>query len=108
MNKNAFNGEKARQAKICLEMVDSKAKSEYYGSVREISDLLEDSFTELIHDDHAMRRVIRVASRNAMRNTMPELVRYWLDGWPLTVAGAAALYGVIYGLSVVCHWLGVV
>ena len=106
MNKNAFNGEKARQAKICLEMVDSKAKSEYYGSVREISDLLEDSFTELIHDDHAMRRVIRVASRNAMRNTMPELVRYWLDGWPLTVAGAAILFGIVYGFAALMRALG--
>ena len=108
MNKYAFNGEKARQAKICMELVDSKTNSEYYGSVREISGLLEDSFTELITSDPKMRRAIRYATRNAMRNTLPDFVRYWLDGWPLTVAGAAALYGVIYGLSVVCHWLGVV
>ena len=108
MNNYAFEGEKARQAKICVELVDSKTNSEYYGSVREISGLLEDSFTDLITSDPAMRRAIRYATRNAMRNTLPDFVRYWLDGWPLTVAGAAALYGLVYVASVFAHWLGVV
>ena len=108
MNNYAFEGEKARQAKICVELVDSKVHSEYHGSVRDLSDMLEASFSELISDDPDMRRAIRYATRNAMRNTLPDFVRYWLDGWPMTVAGAAALYGLVYVASVFAHWLGVV
>ena len=108
VNKYAFDGVKARQAMIQLEMVDSETMSDYYGSVRDLSDLLEKSFTDLINDNPGMRRTIRRATSNAMRNTLPDFVRYWLDGWPLTVAGAAALYGLVYVASVFAHWLGVV
>lgn len=78
-----------------------------HGDPNDIERILTESMTALIAEQPNMRRVLRRAVHRVRVNTMPDFVRYWLDGWPLTLIGVGLIYLVLYGLGFVLHWLGV-
>lgn len=90
-----------------MQEASGKVSHWFHGKPRELGDLLVDPVTKLIKEQPDVRRELRRAVRRVRVNTMPDFVRYWLDGWPLTLIGVGLIYLVLYGLGFVLHWLGV-
>lgn len=97
---------KERQAHVQAEIVGDKLTASFYGKEDDLAYCFERSMIRIIDNHPEMRRKLHRAERRAMRATMPEWVAYWLDGWPLSVAGAALIFGVVYAFSAFVHWIG--
>ena len=100
--------QKERQASIRITLTGDEVRSEWRGTALELSTILYQSTAELIRKNPGVRRQMKKAMRRAWRETRPEWINYWLDGWPLTLLGAGLIAGGIYGASWVCHLIGVV
>ena len=53
-----------------------------------------------------LRRPVVKALRRVQIGTLPEILRYWLEGWPFTVIGAAILFGIVYGFAALMQAVG--
>ena len=72
----------------------------------EIADMLSYALTDVILENPHLRRPVVKALRRVQIGTLPEILRYWLEGWPFTVIGAAILFGIVYGFAALMHALG--
>ena len=77
-----------------------------HGKPDEIADLLGETLTNAIIQDPQLRRPLIRSMWRVRKNTLPEILRYWLEGWPFTVIGAAVLFGIMYGFAALMHALG--
>lgn len=100
--------QKERQASIRITLVGDDVTSEWHGTVLDLTNILYQRMVELIRKNPGVRRQMKKAMRRAWRETRPEWINYWLDGWPLTLIGAGVIAAAIYGVSCLCHLLGVV
>ena len=99
---------KERQAHVRAEIIGRKLNASFYGTEEDVAHCFERSAVILIERHPTLRRKLRRAMCRAMWQTLPDWIHYLLDDWPLTVVGAGILGLAIYGLSWVCHWMGVV
>ena len=99
--------QKERQASIRITLVGDEVQSEWHGTVLDLATILCQSIVELIHKNPGIRRKMKKAMRLVWRKTRPEWINYWLDGWPLTLIGAAILFGIVYGFGWLLHLVGV-
>lgn len=77
-----------------------------HGKPDEIADLLGETLTNAIIRDPFLRRPMLRSFWRVWKMTMPEILRYWLEGWPFTLAGMAVLFGVMYGFAALMKALG--
>lgn len=101
----AVETEKPTEINILLngKMVESR----FHGKLGDLCNMLEQSLTELIECEPLSRKLIRHAMHRVWLQTLPGVVAYWLDGWPLTILGAGAIAAIIYGLGWLLHLVGV-
>lgn len=101
----AVETEKPTEIKILLN--GKKVESTYCGKLGDLCNMLEQSLSELIEQEHLTRKPLRHAMHRVWLKTLPGVVAYWLDGWPLTILGAGAIAAIIYGLGWLLHLVGV-
>lgn len=77
-----------------------------HGKPDEVADLLGETLTNAIIQDPQLRRPVVKALRRVQIGTLPEILRYWLEGWPFTVIGMAVLFGIMYGFAALMKALG--
>ena len=95
--------EKARQAHLRAEILDNQISADYYGKESELVLMIERMAADMVDNRPTLRRKIRKA---VLRATRLDWVEYLLDGWPFTLAGAAILFGIVYGFAALMHALG--
>lgn len=101
MNKTVYTG--LNQDACILIKPDSKY---LHGETEEIAELLQVALTDAILENPQLRRPVLKAMRGVRFRTMHEILRYWLEGWPFTVVGAAVLFGVLYGFAALMQAVG--
>ena len=101
MDKTVFSGVNAETC--ILIKPDSKW---IHGEPDEIADMLSYALTDVILENPQLRRPVVKAFRRVQIGTLPEILRYWLEGWPFTVIGAAVLFGIMYGFAALMRALG--
>lgn len=92
---------------IRIDRIDGETTVEMRGTNSDLAEMLRLGAESLAKSDEKTKRMVRRQLRRARRQTLPDWVRYWLDGLPFTIVGVGLLTGAIYGLSWLCHWLGV-
>ena len=53
-----------------------------------------------------MRRPLFRSMRRVWKDTLPEVFAYWLDGWPLTLAGVVVLFVLLELFAAIMKALG--
>jgi len=101
MNKTVYTG--LNQDACILIKPDNKY---LHGDTEEIAELLQVALTDAILENPQLRRPVVKAFQRVQIKTMPEILRYWLEGWPFTVVGAAVLFGIMYGFAALMKALG--
>lgn len=103
MNKTAFTG---YNEKTYIIIDPDPDKRWIHGKPDEVADLLGETLTNAIIQDPQLRRPLIRSMRRIRFKTMPEVLRYWLEGWPFTVVGSAVLFGILYGFAALMKALG--
>lgn len=101
MNKTVYTG--LNQDACILIKPDNKY---LHGDTEEIAELLQVALTDAILENPQLRRPLIRSMRRIRFKTMPEILRYWLEGWPFTVVGSAVLFGIMYGFAAIMKALG--
>lgn len=101
MDKTVFSGVNAETC--ILIKPDSKW---IHGAPDEIADMLQYALTDAVLKNPKLRRPVTKALRRVWFDTMPEILRYWLEGWPFTLVGMAVLFGIMYGFAALMLALG--
>lgn len=101
MNKTVYTG--LNQDACILIKPDSKY---LHGETEELAELLQVALTDAILENPQLRRPMVKAFQRVQIKTMPEILRYWLEGWPFTVVGASVLFGIVYGFAALMKALG--
>lgn len=101
---------KAKHSLVRIERVDGETVCLSFtgDDPEELIAMLGDGLAEVLHVYPQHHRGAKCLVRRVFRDYLPDWVQYWLDGLPFTIVGVGILTGVIYGLSYVAHWLGVV
>lgn len=68
--------------------------------------MLQYALTDAVLENPKLRRPVTKALRRVWFDTMPEILRYWLEGWPFTLVGMAVLFGIMYGFAALMRALG--
>lgn len=90
---------------IKIELDGDAVRTELRGDADKLCSMLAKSLERLIHEEPMMRRKLRKHARALWRNTRSDILDYWLDGWPWTVAGIAVMCGLLYIFSAFMRWL---
>lgn len=98
--------EKPLLAAFRIEWDGERVNPTAHGREADLEDMLVEGMTEMIEQRPMMRRVLRRAMRRVWVNTRHELLSYWLDGWPITLAGCGILFVLMYGGAALLHWIG--
>jgi hypothetical protein len=101
MDKTVFTGVNAETC--ILIKPDSKW---IHGEPDEIADMLQYALTDAVLENPQLRRPVTKALRRVWFDTLPEVLRYWLEGWPFTLVGMAVLFGIVYGFAALMRALG--
>jgi hypothetical protein len=101
MNKTVYTG--LNQDACILIKPDNKY---LHGNTEEIAELLQVALTDAILENPQLRRPVVKAMRSVRFRAMHEILRYWLEGWPFTVVGCAALFGALYGFAALMQAVG--
>lgn len=91
---------------IKIELEGKEIRSELRGDADKLCNMLAQSLERLIHKEPMMRRKLRKYARALWRNTRSDILDYWLDGWPWTVAGIAVMFGLAYIFAAFMRWIG--
>ncbi len=102
--------DKARQAMIRMEMIDGKCEGEISGKCCDVGNMMLTVFMDAAEDDRDIRCMLRKTARIFLReSSIFRGVTDYVRGRVLTgILGAAAIYGALYGVGAVLHWIGVV
>ena len=98
---------KARQARFIAEILDGEFRGAFYGTEDDLALCVEQGAEYLFERHPSMRKKFRRATRAAMWATAPKWIQRFVRDLPWGIFGAACIYGVIYGVGAVLHWIGV-
>ena len=104
MNKTVYTG---INEDTCILIYSDPDKRRIHGDPDEVADLLSETLTSAIIKDPFLRRPMLRSFWRVRKNTLPEILHYWLDGWPLTILGAGAIAAILYGFGWILHLVGV-
>ena len=94
------------RAIIKIDLDGEEVRTEMRGDADKLCSMLAQSLERLIHEEPMMRRKLRKYARALWRNTRSEIIDYWLDGWPWTLAGMMVLFVLMYLFAAIMRALG--